>query len=721
MRKLDTLQMHPLQQSIVEILSIKTQNTDTMFFHLMVAYHFSKLATMMRTNVSIDGLGVLPVNMYAINLAPSGSGKGRSMNIIEDQVINRFRERFMEETFFAVSNENLAKLSLRRANNKHSTPEIEKQLLEDEFNGAGPMVFSFDSATTAAVKQMRHKLLLANIGSMNMEIDEIGSNMLGNMEVLTSFLELFDIGKIKQKLTKHTKENNRSEELYGSTPTNMLLFGTPTKLLNGSKVEDEFYEMLEVGYARRCFFGFSKYRKHEKPMTPQEIYSIFTDPNNENTLFAIADKLAELADIVNYGSTIKMPKDVMLELISYRQHCDHKAESYSEYEEIRKAELKHRYFKAAKLAGTYAFIDQSVNITEDHLYHAIAMTEASGRAFDQILRRERPYAKLASYICTIKREVTHADLVEDLPFYKGTEAQKRDMLSLAVAYGYKNNLIIKRETIDGIEFLSGNSLPVTDLNKLKLSYSNDFTKNYDNRNGHWDNLVNLCTREGYHWCNHHFMEHEDFPSQRGYRDEAHTYPGFNLLVLDVENSVSMDLAKSLLFSFTWFMHTTKRHTPDNHRFRIVLPMSHVLELDQKDYREFMNNIYDWLPFTVDRQTNQRSRKWETSPGTHFYNAGHLLDVLQFIPKTKKAEENKVKLLEQASLNNLERWFLNQMEEGNRNNMLLRYAFCLVDQKMSFDDIKAEVLALNSQSKNPLAKDEVLNTIMVSVAKKLQSN
>ena len=112
-----------------------------------------------------------------------------------------------------------------------------KEDLTRHFERLGELAFSFDSATTPAVKQMREKLLLAGAGSMNLELDEVGSNMSGNSEVLTSFLELYDVGKIKQKLIKNTTENIRSRELPGITPTNLMMFGTPSKLLDGGATE----------------------------------------------------------------------------------------------------------------------------------------------------------------------------------------------------------------------------------------------------------------------------------------------------------------------------------------------------------------------------------------------------------------------------------------------------------------------------------------------------
>ena len=719
MRPFDELEFNPIQESVVKILSDRTQNSDPMFFRVMFSYFLSKIASMMRVRIDTQIYDTpIPVNFYGINLSPSGSGKGRSVNIIEDQVIHKFKNTFMESTFPKIAENTLYNLAVNRANRKQLDPETELDNLRAEFEQAGPLLFSFDSGTAAAVKQMRHKLLLAGSGSMNMEIDEIGSNLMGNNEVLNAFLELFDIGKIKQKLTKHTRENVRAEELYGRTPTNMLLFGTPTKLLDGSKVESQFYDMLETGFARRCFFGFSKHQKHLDKVSAEEIYDLMQDPAANNQLALLADKLAARGDASNFAANLVMPKNVSIELIKYRQNCDRRADNYSEYEEMRQAEMKHRYFKVAKLAGVYAFLDSCIQIQEDHLYQAIALAEMSGEAFQRIFQRDRPYAKLAAYICSINREVTHADLVEDLPFYSGSETNRKELLNLAIAHGYRNNQVIKRETIDGIEILSGKALPETDLNNIILSYSVDITSGYLNKNAQWEKLHQLCVAPGYHWCVHQLTEHLDLPGKGGYRDEMHVVSGFNLAVVDVDGGASIDTAKLLLGDLQYLMYTTKRHADTAHRYRLVFPMSHVLELDSKDYKEFMANFFDWLPFEVDTVTNQRARKWLTNPGDYWYNDGELLDVYKFLPKTKKAEELKAQTSKLSNLNALEKWFVNHMQEGNRNNMLVRYAYALIDDGHDLSSVQNNVLALNNKIAEPLDEAEVLSTVIITANKKI---
>lgn len=710
MKTFDQMDYHPTAERLVDVLCNKTQNSNPLFFRVLVGYYFSLVASMMRATIVTHDRGDIPINLYALNLGTSGSGKGFSTNIVENEVINRFRMKFLEETFPLVAEDNLPKLALKRANRKGGDPDEELIRVQKEFDQLGTLVFSFDSGTSAAVKQLRHKLLMASTGSMNLQIDEIGSNLLGNVEVLNTFLELYDVGRVKTKLIKNTSDSVRNEEIVGTTPTNMMLFGTPAKLLDGSKVEEELFSMLETGYARRCFFGWSKAANKDHDLTPEQVYDMLTNTQNDLYLEQLSDRLENLADMVNINKRLVMSKDTSLLLIEYRLKCEKLAQELPEHEEIKKAEISHRYFKALKLAGAYAFIDESDEVTSEHLYNAIKLAEESGAAFNQLLTRDRPYVKLAKYISTCRRDVTQADLVEDLPFYRGASGQKTEMMTLAIAYGYKNNIIIKKTFADGIEFFRGETLEPTDFNKMVVSYSDDVAYDYTPEYAPFDKLHILTQMDGKHWINHHVIG--------GHRNEENAIPGFNMLVLDIDDGTNISTAKMVLEGYKYMLYTTKRHQLDGQgdRFRIILPINYTLKLDAKDYKEFMKNVFEWLPFEVDDQTGQRARKWLSHNGHHEYGEGEVLDVLPFIPKTSKNEERKARLQDQQAMDNLERWVMNNIGDGNRNNMLLRYGMILVDADFDIAQIQAKVSALNEKIADKLDEAEIFSTIMVSVTK-----
>ena len=710
MLKFDEMTYHPISEQLVGVLKDTAQRDDSLFFRIVVAYYFSLAAAQMRCSIDTPDRGEIPINMYALNLAPSAYGKSMSTNLMESKVLHQFRHRFIRDTFGILADDNLAKLAVDRASSKGVDPDEELKDIKQEFKRAGPILFSFDSGTSPAVKQLRHKLLMANAGSMNLIMDEVGTNLVPNKEVFDTFIELFDKGITKTKLLKESNDNKRSEEIVGQTPANLLMFGVPNALFDGAKVEDELMSMLATGYARRCFFGYVRSSARKANRTAVQMFIDKTDKNNSTILEALADKLENLADIINANKKLQISRDTCILLNEYQLHCEARAEKLPEHQEIQKRELSERNFKALKLAGAYAFIDDSPEVTATHVYHAIKLAEDSGDAFNLMLARDKPWVKLAKYITSVGNDVNQADLAEDLPFYKGGVHAKNEMLTLAIAYGYKNNMIIKKSFSDGIEFLRGETLKKTDISKMVISYSQDITEGYVNEHAPFDKLHQLTQAQGMHWVAHHL--------NNGYRSDEHVIAGFNLAVIDIDGGVNISTAKLLLKNYKFLLYTTKRHTEQDQRFRIVLPLNYEMVFDGKDYKEFMSNLYEWLPFEVDTQTNQRSRKWLSQAGHFEYNEGELLDALPFIPKTSKNEERKTLMNSQQSMDNLERWVINNIGDGNRNNMLLRYAMVLVDGGFDLEGIRTRVISLNDKIPDKLAVEEIYATIMASVTKVL---
>lgn len=710
---LENVPHHPAIEEIVSVLCNKTQNIDRGFFRVEAAYFLAKMASCMRATIVTKDRGEIPVNLYVLNLASSGFGKGHSVNIVENEFQKGFRKRFMEETFPMIAEQHLWNIANDRAARNGTDQQEEFERVEKEFRQAGAFPFTFDSGTPPAVKQLRHKLLLSNCGSINLQIDEIGSNLIGSTDVLTLFLELFDQGLVKQKLTKNTAENQRSEEVDGKTPTNMLLFGTPSKLLDGGQTEEQFYSFLETGYARRCIFGYGTHQRASEKLTPEEIYNRLINPTNVASVDKWATNFHMLADPAMYGWKMVVEDEVAIALLTYKIECENIADGLAEHEEIKKAELSHRYFKALKLAGAFAFVDRSSEVDLDHLKSAIKLVEESGAAFQTILNREKAYVKLAKYIADVGTEVTHADLLEALPFYKSGNAARNEMMTLATAWAYKKHIIIKKNFIDGIEFFKGDKLAETDLSEMKIAYSDHWAYNYTCEKVPFDQLHVLTQAPGMHWCNHHF--------KMGHRAEENVIAGFNMLVIDVDGGISLNAVHELMKDYKYLTYTTKRHTPDENRFRLILPTNYVLELDQDEYKEFMNQVMEWLPFKTDESANQRAKKWETFDGGQFhYNMdGELVDVLDFIPKTSRNEERKRQHQQLESLDNLERWFAQRIASGNRNNQMIKYALALVDSGMDLIDVGKQVHAFNQKLNNPLEDEEIENTILRTVAKRFQ--
>lgn len=700
---------HPLQEEIVDIMCAKTGSEDKSFFRVMVAYKFAEMATNMRATVEYAGTKGIPTNMYALDLAPSGYSKNASMNLLEKNIFKGFKDGFMSGSMREITDVNQAILAseLEVLMGIEATEALRK--VQKEFTSLPKYLYSFGSSTPEGFKAMRAKLSMAGIGATSNVIDEIGSNLEGNQETMTVQLEAYDMGDSKQKLIKV----DSNSDMRGAVPSNLFAFGTQSKLLDGCSVEKRFFDMLETGYARRFIVGFVENTQRQTEITAEEIYHSVMNPMVDSKLISLNAQFKTLSHETKYNQEFPMSKDVTIKLMQYRLECDKRADELKEHEEILKAVIKHSYWRALKIAGAYAFVDEDAEITETTLENAIALAEDGIRAFRALLQREKPYVRLAKYISDIGKKVTQVDLIEDLVFYRGSESQKREMMNLAVAYGYNNNIIIKRTIKDEIEFLEGEKLKEVDINNVSCSWSKDITEGYKLGTSKFDNLHQLVAGKGFHYCSHNF--------EGGHRKKDNAIKGFDLLVLDVDSGLHIDICKTLLKEYTYLIATTKRHQTAGHgdRFRIILPMSHRLELAPDEYTRFMQNVFDWLPFDSDEQTKDIARKWQSHDGEHWYNYGKQIDVLPFIPDTPKETTYKSRSDKYTGVENLQRWFLMNVKEDDygRNNMCRDYALALFDDGMSSDNIRHSVHSFNDKLNNPLAHTEIEKTVMKTVIRK----
>jgi hypothetical protein len=712
---------HPFSEKIVDILVRKVNNDNRHFFRILSGYYLSKVASMMRCNIQTKDRGVIPVNTYVLNLMVSGTGKGHSQNILERDFISHFKKEFLNNVFPVKAEENIQTLASERATWRISIgqtlrafpEEYEEQLkkFQDHFDRLGELAFSFDSGTSPAVKQMREKLLLASAGSMNLEIDEIGSNMLTNQDVLNVFLELYDVGLVKQKLIKNTVENIRSEELAGITPTNLMMFGTPTKLLDGGKTEEEFKQFLETGYARRLLFGYTIENHRTKYSSAEERYQKMVDAVLATDVVDIQRTFTNFAKR-SFNPILQISEANSIYLIEYQIKCEEIADNMKDHMSVHKAEMNHRYYKAIKLAGAYAFADNMNEITQDHLDYAISIVEDSGEAFHTLMRKQGPYERLAYYLADCDNEVTQHELIEELPFYKGSESQRKELMTLAMAFGYKNNIIIRKRMLEDIEFFVGETLLETDLNSLTVSISLNIAHDFSltDPKPSFDTLHKLTTATGYHYTAHAFVN--------GHRKGENAIPGFDLLILDCDGDISISNVKTLLEDYTFLISTTKRHTAEINRFRLILPISHRIKLTPNEYSRFMVNVFEWLPFPVDTAAKDIARKWESYPGIHKYNQGTVIDATMFIPETKRSDETKAQI-NANGVNNIERWFKTHTSAGNRANHLYRYGMVLIDANMQLPDIVEKLENFNDSLESPLPEDQFRNSTVKSISKEFQ--
>lgn len=724
----------PRFEGLVRQVAEKVQNHDIEFYNIMVAHYVSIIPAMLHCKVKSKTRGLLPIGNYSICLADSGFGKGYAKWILETHVFNRFFDGFnaaMDNSFELNVGTDAYNLSVATG---LDAAQIEERIRK-EYEGSGSYVLTFDAGTAPAMKQLRHKILSAHLGSVNFIQDEVGSNIVNSREEMPVMLELYDTGDLKEKLVKNTKENQRYIQKRGSTPTTMLLFGTPKMVFDGGRTESTFISDLTAGFARRTLFAWGLSSAKDVKLSKakiEEMYSRLTRASDMKVWDAISKEVAQFLDKNFHHREILLTEQGEKILLNYKFACEQEAKTINEFADLLRTELIHRHSKVLKLAGALAFWEYHQEITEDDLLAAISIVEQSGRAFDKIINRERSYATLARFLAAQKTPVTLADISESLPFFKTAWSARKEQLELAGAWGRRHFITIQEEKVDGISMYQGFALEQTNLSNLVVSASINQATGYEPLSLDWNQgrvgtLLKLTnhelmgstdgTRSAVSWCPVLFKD--------GHRKTENAIPGFNLIVLDIDGTTTLESVHDILAGYHFATCTTKSHTADSHRFRVVIPMNVRLTLDENAYRAFMQNIMDWLPFKADTMSCSIAHKWLTNPdGEVFINQAEdikLFDAFPFIPGTRhnelRLEEMREGRRDIASEAQLIYWFIKQINEhGNRNNHLFRLGVMLAERtSLELKKIYEILLAVNDRIKSPLGADEVRQ-----IAKGLQS-
>ena len=134
---LSNVSHHPVLEELTNILCSKTQNTDREFFRAIVAHYLGKVASNMRATVETKDRGSIPVNIYSLCLSPSGTGKGYSVNILENEILSTYRKRFTEETFQTIADAKLWDMANDRAARSGTDPEEEKDKVSEHESNTG--------------------------------------------------------------------------------------------------------------------------------------------------------------------------------------------------------------------------------------------------------------------------------------------------------------------------------------------------------------------------------------------------------------------------------------------------------------------------------------------------------------------------------------------------------------------------------------------------------
>ena len=677
---------------ITEVLAGKDNEPDiTHYMNMLGMFGISTITNNIRMTVTVPtDNSKVSANMYGLGIAGSGIGKSRGFSYQEDLLLKKADDYIKEE-------------SEKRLEVADPFDLENVSKLTSEGVTVAPI---FKSATDAGIGALRSIMDVIGLYGVNIAVDEIGSTILKEYDMLSdTLLNAFDKGIVKPNLRRTTGV----KAVKNNIPHSTILFGSPSLLFEGSEaVEKALSALLEAGWNRRTLYAIVDSKTNHYVLNNTDRTKTLIDFVS-NRLYEVAKKYME--------QSIKFSAEAGEAYKAYEVECRMESESFGHYESLKTVYTQNKHWLSLKLSAIIAASELSPEIELIHFEKAKEIVGVSFEHMVKITNRQQKYELIVDYLLEQDNDESEYTLTQKLPFYKDIK-NKKQFVELMKGYAFENNITLMIQDKQNVTFYSAKGREKTDLSKpLSFSYSMDITTGYfTNDDITWNNFHKIvCSDKKVCYSAHSFLD--------GYRKAVNGIEGFTLVMLDFDEGVALDTAKLIFEEYTYLIATTKSHRKDKKgkiedRFRVILPMQDKLELNAEEYSKFYKALLDDLPVQADKATSDISRFFYSSEGEHWYNEGVLFDATKYIPNTQEADtyqKEGVKLAKK-NINGIGQYILRN-ESSGRNHQLIKYSLLLMDKGYTHEECRQEVLRLNKQFGSPLAESEIKRTIFKSIEKK----
>ncbi len=705
--KVNRGKLNPLVNEIMDlVLNVKDDIPENLIL-MMINYAFAEVASNLRGKLRLYDGSVKPLNNYTYIFAPSGVGKDVSLNALNRIFIDSFTER-MEKGFDKHKQKYWDNRAMALVDEGKEDVE---SIIREEMKMVSPFSYRISSGTEAGISKSRVTYSYYDIGAINLVIDELGANYQNIRSLMALMLSSYEDGNTNGRQLKQ-----ESVVSVKGVPSNFMGYSSPALVFDGGLTEKSLFDDLSQGMARRSFFALA-----EKPEPLQLSAADMVKQNrdratkNKGKMEEMNTYFAKLAHPSNMYREVSLSEEAEVLIAEYQIKCDKVAKANPDIQEQERLELVNRSWKATRLASIYAFITGLKEVDEDCVNQAIYVADVSGESFKRVMNQPPVYERVFDFIKNRKR-TSDVDL-EKQKWYSGNKTQKRDLLSLARAYGYENNYLFRIKEVEGVEFYSFIEVPKTDVDKITISISKDITKGFKPKVVPFDIIHEVVMNNEFKYSAGTFKD--------GYRNKDNYEKKQNLVIIDIDDGMKLETAKIMFSNYKCFMATTKSHQKDKHglvcdRFRIIFITDRTIKLDSETYGRFMANVYDSLGVPADQSCKDSSRFYYGAEGEYWYSEGEkLLEISDLIPDTTKSKEREVMLSSSGigSTAGIERIILEEAINGNRNNAVLKYALFIADSGYSFEDTKEKVLSFNDKLVESVNVKELEQTVFKTLKKK----
>ncbi len=697
-------------------------------FKLKLAITLAELITFsshLRKSIQLYDGTLVPTNAIVFALSASGTSKDKSLSTLRKSLATGYEHIEEQRKEFARQKaENIARLE---GDGPHDWQKYYR----------APKPLQTGLGTVEGLMHHFAEVAENPTGAGSIMTSEIGSELQNNgamIDIIKTISVAYDLGNIPPKIVK-SHENQTAA--IKNLPVNALFFGSQEALLYNNEIKNKFKMVFNTQLARRSIFSFT-------PEVPPKLEIASVDQLYEmrekerERVLAAQQQLNKLTE--------HLVENTSQEPLTITPEANKLFDVYLEYNSILSDEMpnkfpisklsrKHKQWLALKLAGTYAILHGETEITEKIYAHAINTVELLVEDlanFERELVKE-PYEQLAD-LCKFQSERGEFFLslheLRKLSYITGTGSSRSkvdELCTLANSYDENGSYAVSEGGIQYKEIvktnIGGMSFKVFDT-ALQGAELKDFMAR--NSADGYDFLPDVKFPEIMDLLESNAV-YSPFKFKNGIRKKENLLGGAKFVVLDVDKSMLTDEEAHVLLS-EYNHYIARTSDPDNEfKFRVILEFDSVVEVDERMWKCFIEEIADELGLVIDILPQSQIFLSFAERNVLSVTDGKTLQTKFLLENAAKRMKDKPKPA--ATLPTKEKnlkledpretfSFAFEAERGSRSNKLYRALAYAIDLGADEDYIVQLANEINNYWVEPMDQDRLERTLLVPALRRV---
>jgi hypothetical protein len=452
---MDKESLRPALRELVDYLKLSLRGVPDDVVILITLFQLSRISMMHRQTVENEGT-IHPVCVYGINFMPSGTGKDKTIAVVNNLLMKPYFDNF--ERLEKEYRDRVYKDLFSEAKEKFSdnSNKIDKYIAD---NMPRRLADSFFDATMEGFIAQRETYEGAGFGGTSIIISEFSDYILNDSSIREQMLslvkEVYEEGNSGAKITKYQKVTKPVK----GVPSSVLFQSSPNGLMDeaGSK---KILDFLSRGLARRALICYPEIEELPPIDYGTHLINLAKIERQKEDMQKIISRMVYAKDTFmgNNDFVFKFDERASKRLFQYTQICS--AYKFNRFEAIQ-AEISSRPRKAEKLAGLIALIEHPSShiIGVNDVESAITIVSHFGRYIQRFINDsftdevEKLYKHFITNIGRLqsRMDLRKLKLVHKAQFSNWIEGAIEEVKWLALADGYE--LLVRRKGSIGNNYL----------------------------------------------------------------------------------------------------------------------------------------------------------------------------------------------------------------------------------------------------------------------------